>query len=169
MGIYATYVAARDDELAAVAADADALPESFYAAQSGLWKDNPSTALDKMWHGLHFVLTGSPTAAPIAGMPLSAAVFGSDTYDAGDGGYATTIASHHVAEVAAALRAVDRDALAATFEPQQLDEHDIYPAGIWLDAERELLTGELRASLDALTAFYEAAQAQGLGVLVQIM
>ena len=169
MGLAASYTAAHDDDLGSFyALDADAVGEAVQEAIWDRWATNPSVGIEKTWHGLHFVLTGSADSVTLGDVPLSEAVLGSYEFDAGTGGYATIIRSDRVEALLAALRAVDRELLVETFEPSQLAEQDIYPANIWLRDDPKSLVLELIGSLDTLIEFYEATRALGMGVLVQV-
>lgn len=162
MGLYASYVAVSDDEVRSVAVDEDALSDAI----DSLWADRPSADIDKMWHGLHALLTGTPVAALVPGVALSAAIFGTVELHDGESGF-STVAAKEVTGIATALRAVDRDALDRAFDPARLESDDIYPRG-WLTDDRDEHLDELRSALDALTGLYEAARDHGFGVLVQI-
>jgi Domain of unknown function (DUF1877) len=118
-------------------------------------------SLDKAWHGVHYLLTGS---AESTDGPAGQAVLGGK--EAGDdfSGYgpARLFEPPLVAELAAALAdpAVEEAAI-ARFDPPRMAELQIYPFG-WDELDdREWVVGSLRE----LRGFYAEAADQGLGVV----
>lgn len=85
--------------------------------------DSMRTDIDKAWHGIHFLLTGSSEEAPLpAGFLLS-------------GGQPLAGASHllnpsEVAECHRYLSTLADDQLAESYAPDRMEEFDIYP-GMW--------------------------------------
>jgi hypothetical protein len=93
--------------------------------------DGPSDALDvdKAWHAIHFTLNGSQwEGRGVLGM----AVLGG-TEIGEDAGYgpARYLVQSQVKEVADALSDVSKEGFIERFNPQAMDEHEIYPQ-IWL-------------------------------------
>jgi hypothetical protein len=117
--------------------------------------------LDKLWHGVHWILTG--TAWDTRGA-LGKAVLGGEEFG-DDGGYgpARLLAPEAVAEVAAALASLDDDGLRRRFDPDAMTEAGIYP-GLWRGEPGLGETSLLPLARD-LRRFYADAAAHGRWVL----
>ncbi|GAA1786560.1 hypothetical protein GCM10009682_05860 [Luedemannella flava] len=85
----------------------------------------PDLDLDKSWHGMHYLLTG--TAWEIRDW-AGAAILGGDEIGE-DGGYGPPrlVDVETVKTIAAALEALDAETLRATFDPDAMMTADIYP------------------------------------------
>lgn len=121
--------------------------------------------LDKAWHGIHFLLTGTAwEGAP----PLNFVVAGGVTLEEIDAGYGPPrlFTSAQVQAIAAALAPVDIATLRARFDPAAMARLDIYPQ-IW---ERDGIEA-LDYCLDyyaGLKEFVAAAAARGQGIVVSV-
>jgi hypothetical protein len=117
-------------------------------------------SLDKAWHGLHYLLSGSvePTPEPLGQVVLGGTEIG------GDHGYgpARYLEPAQVREIAAALAAIDRGEMSSRFDPKAMDAAGVYP-GQW---HEEGNLDWLLEALDDLTAFYESVAARGNAVLL---
>ena len=137
-----------------------------FASPDGLWDlleevgDLAALDLDKAWHGLHFLLTGSPyDSTP----PLGAAIMGGYPFGE-DAGYGPPrlLDPPGTAEVARALAVIDVPSLHDRFDPAELARADVYPQ-IW--DEEEVFDDYLAPSYEDLKGFYAYAAEHGLGVL----
>lgn len=119
--------------------------------------------LDKMWHGVHWILTG--TAWDAEG-PLGQVILGGEEIGE-DGGYgpARLLTPEQVSDVAAALRAVSADELRARFDPAAMSAAGVYP-DVW--TETWILEQGLLPAVDQLRTFYAAAADGGAWVLQAI-
>lgn len=131
--------------------------------------DQPSGTLlvgdvDKAWHGIHFLLTG--TAWEGEG-PASFLVQGGREVGDEDVGYgpARAFGPAETKAVSAALEALPAEALRGRFDAKRMTELDIYPTVIWERDGQE--------SLDYLIQHYEglrqmlrSAAADGMGMIV---
>jgi hypothetical protein len=133
-----------------------------------LLQANPSKGstldIDKMWHGIHFLLTGSaePTNAP-----GSLAIFGGK--EVGDDlgyGPARLLSPSDVKLVAQLLKDTSVEKLRARYDAKKMDQLQIYPS-IWL-SEGDDAFNELAASYRMLAAFYEKTAAAGQAMLLVI-
>jgi hypothetical protein len=118
--------------------------------------------LDKAWHGIHFLLTGSAwETTPGAGE----AVLGGDPIG-DDLGYgpARLLPADRVQLVAAALGELTADALRARFDPSALLAEAIYPQ-VWDDDD---FVNYLAPNFLSLQAFYLAAAQDEQAVLLVI-
>ena len=113
--------------------------------------------VDKAWHGIHFLLTGSQWKgdAPLGNAVLGGIEFGDDV------GYgpAKYITAKEVAEVHSALSRVSVDELMSRLDLNVMREQEIYPSA-WRNLEEE--QAYLGGYYVALLEFYaEAAKAGG--------
>ena len=116
--------------------------------------------IDKAWHGVHFLLTGTAEEAP---GPLGQVVLGG-TEIGDDLGYgpARYLAPDAVGTVATALDAASSDELRRGYDAAALEAAEIYPGG-W--SEPDKVDWVLEAFED-VRRFYRAAARRKSGVLV---
>ena len=103
---------------------------------SGLERgQTPSVHLEKAWHGLHFLLTGS---AGESGVPLGFLLEGGQEVGEDDGyGAPRLFQPGEVQQINAALAPISDDELWGRFDPELMEAESIYP-GIWDEGEEEL-------------------------------
>lgn len=125
--------------------------------------DDPERAyeIDKAWHGIHFVLTGS--AEPVDGPVGDVVLGGREVGDDMGYGPARVLSPDQVKRASQVLRAIDEGAFSRRYNAEALRAADVYPA-IW-DAE----------ALDYLLEYYrgvreifEEAASDGGGMLVAL-
>ena len=119
--------------------------------------------LDKAWHGLHFLLTGSAEGGP---EPWGYLLEGGESIGAVDVGYgpARALRPAQVASFAAALSAVSPDELRKRFDPTAMRRAGIYP-DIWRPEDPEPLEYVLYY-YGALRAFVERASSRHKGIII---
>ncbi|MFB9236904.1 YfbM family protein [Plantactinospora siamensis] len=150
-------------ELAAVLADPAEVDTLLYGDDDDEAAE-PELDLDKSWHGIHYLLTG--TAWEI-GDGAGAAILGGEEVGEDNGyGPARLVRPDAVRTIAGALGAVDVQTLRARFDPQAMSAADIYPA-IWANGVEEL-DSYLMPNLAELRRFYEAAASNGQAVLLAL-
>jgi hypothetical protein len=116
--------------------------------------------VDKAWHGLHYVLTGSAWDADgvLGQIVLGGTEIGEDELGYGPARYLTSeevdLSSAALAEVAASADPLAR------FDPELMTSMSIYP-GVWEADDREWLDDAFRR----LAEFYAQAAAGGSAVL----
>jgi hypothetical protein len=118
--------------------------------------------LEKAWHGLHYLLSG--TVDIEAGeSALGRAVLGGTEVGQDFSGYgaARCFSPGEVGEVAAALAAVEEDEVMARFDPAQMAALQVYPFGWDEPDDREWLLEGLRD----LRRFYGDAAANGRAIV----
>lgn len=125
------------------------------------------TDLDKAWHGIHYLLTGSDDGGD---HPLNLLLCGGEIIGGIDVGYgeARVVPSKEVQAFANALDQLDREILADRFDPKKMLEMNIYPE-IWNDDTPE--NGSMTYCLEyfeELKRFIGEAAENGLGVVVTI-
>ncbi len=121
--------------------------------------------IDKMWDGLHFLLTGVTAQEPIEGNLLSEAVVGTDVFECED--FIAYTNPNHIKEIVDALTEVDIEALTGKMNISSFRKAKIYP-NIWMKKDDELLKAELKKEFLNLKSFYENALNSQTGVLVSI-
>jgi len=120
--------------------------------------------LDKAWHGLHYLLTGDAYGGP---MPLSLAVFGGVEFGPEISyGAARFLTVDEVAAVATALAGITPEALRQRFNPDEMEELEIYPQ-IWTRDDPETLDYLLDA-FPELQQFYANAATRGEAAILWI-
>lgn len=112
----------------------------------------PDLHLQKTWQGLHYLLHEDAGRAIRTGTPVG-----------GDPGYgpARIVLPDEVAEIAAALTAIDTETLRARYDPSEMDDLDIYP-GNWAESPFD---GFVAPYLTDLRDFYRSAAAEKQAVL----
>lgn len=120
--------------------------------------------LDKAWHGVHYLLTGTGSDAS---SELGLAVLGGEPVG-DDVGYGPVrlLSPQQVGVVSAALGRLDGELVRSRFQTDRMRERGIYP-DIW--DEPGVLDDYLLPGLDDLVAFYVAAAAAGEAVLLAIV
>lgn len=132
-------------------------------------KDVPKYEIGKLWDGLHFMLTGLPASLAAENNPLSEAIVGVHVFndDDEDADFVGCIESDELEQIVDALKRIDIDALAASFDTDDYREKKIRP-NIWKKDDEAILFKALTAELNNLTAFYDAASQNGWNIVVFI-
>lgn len=124
----------------------------------------PALSLEKAWHALHFLLTGSAGPTPTA---LGSALLGGEE-TAVDLGYGPVriLAPDDVATVAGALASLTPEVLAGRYDEAAMEQAGVYPGGWARDAEqsRDWLLG----SFEQLRGYYAQARERGFGMLLYV-
>ncbi len=123
--------------------------------------------LDKAWHGIHFLLTGSQWEGK---EPLCYLVAGGKTIGDIDVGYgpARALTSKQVASFNIALSGISSDNLRQRYDPQALKKAEIYPE-IWdNDPAEDDALGYLVEMFEDLKAFIKKTSEQKKGMVVYI-
>ncbi len=125
----------------------------------------PELDLDKAWHGIHYLLTGSSWEV---GEGAGAAILGGDPVGE-DAGYGPPriLDPAAVRVIASGLDALDVAALRARFDPDALEAAEVYP-GIW-DEGIEVFDDYLAPNFTELRRFYGIAAQNGEAVLLAIV
>lgn len=125
------------------------------------------TDLDKAWHGIHFLLTGSDWEGD---PPLNFLVAGGTPVGDIDVGYgpARVFRSNEVAEIYKALGNLQEDDLRQRFQPDVMTKKDIYPT-IWdRNPKDDDSLGYLLEYFAKLKKFVSDAADKGLGIVVTL-
>ncbi|MET0404032.1 MAG: YfbM family protein [Cystobacter sp.] len=143
------------------ASDVDADEESEELSS----EDGP-LPLEKNWHALHFLLTGTSWGGT---PPLNFIAVGGQKVGDEDVGYgpARAFTPQQVKDISRALEALDPEALRPRFNPGQMDDLEIYPKG-WSESADDDSLESLLGDFDALKLFLREGAEQGLGLLVYL-
>jgi hypothetical protein len=166
MSMIGNFRALPDEELQALFANPSRVEQLLYESFFGGGSNGKADELDvdKAWHGLHFLITGSAWEGPF---PLNFMVAGGE--EVGDDlgyGPARGLTSADVQTIDAALQALAPDELGQRFDAERMTELQIYPDG-WShdpDGEREYLLDFYRD----LRAFVRRTAEQGHALLVYL-
>ena len=122
--------------------------------------EETSVDLDKAWHGIHWLLTGSadPTAETLSDAILGGEGIGEDL------GYGPgrLLAAARGGAVAEALDGIDLAALRTRMDPAAMEANEVYPS-IW--DEDDVFDTYLAPAFEGLRAFYSAAAASNEAVI----
>ena len=165
MSMIGNFRALPDEELQALFANParveQLLYESFFGGLNG---NGNELDVDKSWHGLHFLLTGSAWEGTL---PLNfIAAGGKEVGDDLGYGPARGLTGNEVRQIDAALQALPPAELGQRFDADRMTELEIYPFG-WTqdpDGEREYLL----AFYTDLRGFVRRTAARGDALLVYL-
>lgn len=124
------------------------------------------TDIDKMWDGLHFLLTGVSASTPIENDLISEAIVGKNAF-CNEGEYIAYIYPNRLKEIYNALEKIDTGNLKEKFSPKEFEEKEIYP-NIWVDNDKDELFEELIEAFECIKAFYSKLVSGNKGVIVSI-
>jgi len=121
-----------------------------------------SVYLDKSWHGIHFLLTGS--ALPSDSI-ASKVIFGGESIGPDQGyGPAQLLTPSEVKQVAELLSQEPPEKLAARYDPNAMERAKVYPDIIWVREGQQALQYELQF-YKQLVRFYQQAARDGKAVI----
>jgi hypothetical protein len=138
---------------------------AFFAAARGAKR---SLRLEKSWHGLHYVLTGTAgeASAPL-GFLLSGGEPVGEPCEEDEGEIpARLLLPGDVQRLSAALAEVNGDEFGRRFDPERLAAEEIY-LDIWVEPREDLLS-EYRMYFESLKRFVRSAAKGGEAILVLI-
>jgi hypothetical protein len=141
-------------------------PESIF---SFLDESEKKTELDKAWHGIHFLLTGSVWDG---GEPLCYLITGGEEIGDVDLGFGPVriLRPKRVTDWSAALSAVSAEELSRRFNPHMMSSANIYP-DIWKrqpEFDEDDPLDYLLEYYRVLTSFVHQAKEQGKGIIIYI-
>ena len=112
-------------------------PRQIQELLDSLEREDKLLSIEKSWHGLHFILTGT---AWEGSLPLNFIAAGGETVGDEDVGYgpARVLRADKVKELDAALSAISAEEFDRKFDIDALNEAGIYPQ-IWDEPREELL------------------------------
>lgn len=158
MGLLTCIHAATSDDLLRFTGDPDALMDFFETAED-------TVDLDKAWHAIHFLLTGSPseTIFPLGFILGGGFQLGGDDYD--DVRYFTP---EQVAIISSSLAEHPVEALLARYDGRAMGAADIYPS-IWARPDEDSwATGYIRENYCGMASYISGLASRGCGMIVSI-
>ncbi|AWY20791.1 YfbM family protein [Moraxella bovis] len=176
MGIYASYYAVDDNQVkefkALLSEDDDDNVELFFECLEEFEDDDNEenyTDLDKLWDGLHVLLTGfnsddeynaNKTPEQLA---LYYGFFGQETLNE----EVYLLNADKVIDVVNALNKINIDELLYNVNFDDFGKADLYP-DIWYNEDKDDLTDELKEYFETLKQFYQNALKNNRSVLITI-
>ena len=156
--IIATYPAAEDYS------ENEEYSEEMEAQAFEMWrKDGDTLDLGKLWHALHFLLTGSAYEGE---EPLCYLTVGGTTVGSEGWGFLSLLSPQQTAAFAESLATLSQDEFASRFDAEQMTREEIYPSYWWHEMPEARLL--LANQFDELRTFVAQAVARGQGLIVQI-
>jgi len=136
-------------------------PDHVASEGRGDCKWSEEIDIDKAWHGIHFLLTGSAGETESA---LGAVIMGGEGVG-DDLGYgpARYLTPERVKELARALAEVKPEDLVKNFDPEKMTDQQVYPL-IWDEGDEAL--EYLLHHFHKLKDYYNDAAAKGNGMLL---
>lgn len=141
--------------------------EELFEEIEELEEDMNVTDLDKMWDGLHCLLTKESAGDPIEGNTLSEAIVGVTKFDDDGEDFIAYIEPARVQEIIKALNEIDITSLTSNFDPEYFAEKDVYP-NIWMRDDKDELAEELTFAFEELKQFYNGVSERNNAVVVSI-
>ncbi len=138
------------------------LPTLSYVDGEGLDSD-----VDKAWHGIHYLLTGTAWEGEA---PLNFLISGGEEIGSVDVGYgpARAIRRGDLSELVTALDAISTDELRGRFNPEEMMNLEIYP-DIWdREPEDDDVLGYCIEHYELMKTFFRKARDNELGILLYI-
>lgn len=123
--------------------------------------------LDKMWDGLHCLLTGSSATTPMENNLLSEAIIGTNTFSEDEEDFIAYIYPDRLAKIVRALEQIKIDDLSNNYSSKDFDKKDIYPS-IWLEEDEDEIREELLSCFQDLKEFYRAVIDKNKGIIISI-
>ena len=166
MGLYANYMMIDNKTLTEMkTADNDELLDKIEDLEEN---DCDIYDMDKLWDGLHFLLTGVSASSPVEGSLLSEAVVGTRTFiDSEDADFVSYIEFSGLSPIISAMNSIRFDELENAFDPIKFRQADIYP-NIWQSESKDELFEALKYSFEGLKSFYERAEKARMNIVVSI-
>ncbi len=151
-------------------------PEEFEAClreEPGEAQDeNDEHHLDKMWHALHFLLTGSAWEgkAPLNFIISGGQTIGVESDDLDDVDWVPErgFTPNQVREIELALRPISGDTIKSRFEPKEMDAQGIYPE-VWdREDEQAEVCEALGEYYDEMKQFIAETAERGYALIVSL-
>jgi hypothetical protein len=162
MGMVACFAAVDAKTINRLKANPDQMDE-FLNPDDGDGEPPRYADIDKSWHCIHFMLTGSAGGGP---EPLSWAILGGEELGEDVGyGPARILQPDQVRSIASALLQIDEAAFKGRFSPQAMQVQDIYLHEMCVRDGGDALD-YLVSNYRGLVAFYGAAADRGDGAVL---
>ena len=165
MDILAYYIMVNDEEVDDMMDLDDA---GLIAYIDDLEKDKSERfCLDRMWDGMHFLISGKSLEDAEDDDENSATVVGVHAFDTSDEIFVGCTESGELEDIIEIMGSVGIDALCSKADLSKFRKNDIYP-DIWFDESKDKLMIELKNGFTKLLEFYKAALKKNLNVIISI-
>jgi hypothetical protein len=160
MGMRCEVIVVDEDQINELLANPESIFNLLAVGRTGVF-------LDKAWHGIHFLLTGSVWGGK---EPLCYLVKGGEEIGDVDVGYgpARVFSPNQIAGWADALSAISSDDLQKRYDPEAMTKAGIYPGGWDFAQEDGSLPGELLEFYGELQFFLEQAKSENKGAVIAV-
>ena len=148
MSMIGNFLAISEEKASELRANQTEIPDYLYSDE--VQESDTFLDVDKAWHGVHFLLTGSTLEgeAPLCWVVLGGEAIGEDV------GYgpARFVSAEEVKQINEAISNIDSSELIARFDAAALNRAEIYPDG-WKSDDADYLVG----AFQDIKKFYSAA------------
>lgn len=129
---------------------------------------NQVLSIDKLWDGLHFLLTGAPAQKSAERPLLSRAVIGARMFiEDDDAFFISYTATGELPEILQAMQEVNLTAIVKKFKPALFRQNGIYP-DIWRDEHEVALFCELSEAFQNLLEFTARTHANDCNIIFSV-
>jgi hypothetical protein len=164
MGMFSCLAPADEDQINELLID----PEGVSEFLEELEEEERVIDLDKSWHGIHFLLTGS---AEDGEEPLCYLINGGEEIGDGDDDFGPprALRPNQIANWATTLSAISSDDLRKRYDPKAMMQLEIYPT-IWdRVTEEDGYPGYLLENYEWLRSFVEQMKDEKKGAIIYFM
>ena len=143
--------------------------DDLFAEIEEMQEDNDSVLdIDKLWDGLHFLLTGVSACEPIEGNLISEAIVGTRKFiEDEDTDHIAYIPYERVRAIAKELNGIDINDVVEGFQPKKFAQSGIYP-NIWMNESKESLKKIMKDCFIELKTFYDKTADKKKGIIISI-
>jgi len=171
MSMTLTMKAVSDGEIEKLFAEPQLTFDLLYPEEDDTLDDSSLLDLDKAWHGIHYLLTGTAWEGE---PPLNALVVGGTSLPDPDDEWAygppRILRSADVRALDQALDAVSDQDLRNRFDAAEMTAKEIYPEVIWeRDPREDNALGYLMEYVRVLRDFIRATNATGEGLVIALV
>ena len=123
--------------------------------------------VDKMWDGLHFLLTGKSASEPLENNKLSEAVIGTSVLGEDKDDFLAYIKAEELPSIIEAMEKIDIDELANKYSMDDFKNAQIYP-NIWKKEDEANIYNELIFCFEGMLDFYKKCSKKNMNIIVSI-
>ncbi len=123
--------------------------------------------IDKIWDGLHFLLTGKSASEPIENNKLSEAVVGTDMFDENEDDFLAYIKSEELKAIIDVMEKTNIDELLTKYNMDDFKNAKIYP-NIWKKEDEAVIHDELIFCFESMLDFYKKCNKENMNIIVSI-
>lgn len=123
--------------------------------------------IDKMWDGLHFLLTGKSASEPIENNKLSEAVVGTDMFDENEDDFLAYIKSEELKAIIDVMEKTNIDELLTKYNMDDFKNAKIYP-NIWKKEDEADIHDELIFCFESMLDFYKKCNKENMNIIISI-